>query len=482
DARAKITDALSLTASGWHEDYLASDARRIAGRALLEYRGPDLSARAGIVFSDDRLRDGRTATSQLLQLGATKRLFDNKLELDAQTEIPIGGKNESIDFPAQHRLSARYALSSDVQLIGAYEIADGEYVDARTLRAGFDVKPWAGARIAVTGNLQDIAEYGPRSFAAYGLSQSFVIDDHWSVDFSVDGNKTLRGIDPDRVLNPDHPVVSGGFIGTGALTEDFTAITGGATYRADRWSITGRAEYRDGEQDNRYGFTAAALRQIGEGRAVGGALSWFKAKASGGAETQTASLQLSWANRPASSAFSWLDKLELRFDEVTGAQAGVAGPLGTPLSITGDARSRRIINHLSLNWTPDSLSGGEWLSRTEVSLYWGSRYASDRFGEDDIAGWSNVLGGDVRYDISDKVDLGLSGSIRQGIGGRAYSYALGPNVGLSPFENGWLSVGWNVIGFYDRDFSEERYTRAGPYVTMRLKFDQATLQSLGLGK
>ncbi|WP_106639449.1 DUF11 domain-containing protein [Allosphingosinicella vermicomposti] len=481
DARARITDALSLTASGWHEDYLASDARRIAGRTLLEYRAGDLSARAGLVFADDRTRDGRTNQSQLLQFGATKRLFDNKLELDAQTELPIGGKNESIDFPAQHRFGARYALSNDIQLIGAYEIADGDKIDARTLRAGFDVKPWAGGRIAITGNLQDIAEYGPRSFAAYGLSQSFVLDEHWSIDFSIDGNKTLRGIDPADVLNPEHPVTSGGFIGGGALTEDFMAITGGATYRADVWSVTGRAEYRDGENDNRYGFTAAALRQIGEGRAVGGALSMFKAKAEGGTETTTANLQLSWAHRPADSEIAFLDKLELRFDEVTGALAGIPGPLGTPLSIIGDARSRRIINHLSLNWSPNGLAD-DWLSRSEFSLYWSSRYVSDRFGADDIGGWSNVIGLDARYDISDKIDLGLSGSVRGGIGGRAYSYSAGPNIGISPFENGWLSLGYNLVGFYDRDFSDDRYTRAGPYVTIRLKFDQATLQGLGLSR
>ncbi|HEU0133419.1 MAG TPA: hypothetical protein VFR28_01230, partial [Allosphingosinicella sp.] len=167
DARARLGEAWSLTASAWHEDYLGSDARRTAARALVEYRTPDLAVRAGLTFADDRLSDGRGARSTLLQLGATKRLLDNKLEIDGQTEIPLG-HSASVDFAAQHRLSARYAVNSDIQLVGAYEIADGEAVDARTARLGFDVKPWAGARIALSGNVQDIAEYGPRSFAAFG--------------------------------------------------------------------------------------------------------------------------------------------------------------------------------------------------------------------------------------------------------------------------------------------------------------------------
>jgi uncharacterized repeat protein (TIGR01451 family) len=480
DARARLGDTWSLTASAWHEDYLGSDARRIAGRALVEYRRPDFSARAGLTFADDRLADGRSARSTLLTLGATKRLLGNKLELDGQTEIPLGN-SESIDFPARHRLSARYAVTSDIQLVGAYEIADGEKIDARTARIGFDVQPWAGARIALSGNVQDIAEYGPRSFAAFGLSQSLALDEHWSIDASIDANKTLGGIDPARVLNPLHPVAGGGFVGGGAgtLTEDFTALTAGATYRAGRWSATARAEYRAGEKDDRYGLTAAALRQMGEGEAIGGALNWFVAKAAGGAETRTANLQLSWAHRPAGSRWSWLDKLELREDRVTGALAGQPGPVGIPLTVSGDARSRRLVNALSINY---SAEGGQSPGRSEISLFWGSRYVSEKLGEQDIGGWSNVVGADLRFDLSDTIDVGFAGTVRGGLGGDSFAWSAGPSVGFTPFENGWVSIGWNVAGFHDRDFEEARYTRSGPYVTMRLKFDQLSLESLGIGR
>jgi hypothetical protein len=45
-----------------------------------------------------------------------------------------------------------------------------------------------------------------------------------------------------------------------------------------------------------------------------------------------------------------------------------------------------------------------------------------------------------------------------------------------------MTVGWNIRGFSDRDFEENRYTRSGPYVTMRMKFDQLSLAGLGLGR
>ena len=482
DARARFGTALSLTGSAWHEDYLASDARRIAARALLEYRGKDYSGRAGLTYADDHLADGRTARSTLLQLGASKRFFGNRVELDGQTEIPLFGNDDSIDLPARHRLGARFAVTPDVQLVGTYEIADGEHIDARTARIGFDIAPWAGARISVSGNHQTIAEYGPRSFASFGLSQSLVLDAHWSVDFSLESSKTLGGIDPARVLNPLHPVASGGTLsGNGSLSEDFTALTAGATYRNGDWSVTGRAEYRAGGQGDRYGFTAAALRQIGDGQAAGGSFNWFTAKAVNGAETRTANLQLSWAHRPADSRWTFLEKLELRKDQVTGAVAGVQGPIGLPLSVTGNARSRRMVNALSINYSPNG-GMGEWLDRSEVSLFWGARYVADRFGADDIDGLSNVAGADLRFDLSDTLDIGFAGTVRHGLGARAIAYSGGPSIGFSPVENGWLTVGWNVKGFEDRDFEEARYTRTGPYLTMRFKFDQLSLQALGLGR
>jgi uncharacterized repeat protein (TIGR01451 family) len=473
DGRVKVNEQISVSASGWMEDYLGTEARRIAGKALVEYKGRTLSARAGIVFADDRLQDGRTAHSTLLQLGATKRLLANKLELDAQTEIPLDQAG-SVDFPAQHRLTARYTVKTGFQLVGAYEIAKGKNIDARTARVGFDIQPWAGAKIAVTANQQDIAEYGPRSFAAFGLSQSVVLGKHWSLDASLDSNKTLHGIDPSRVLNPLHPVASGGFIGGGSLTEDFTAVTGGATYRAHLWSVTGRAEYRAGSQGDRYGVTAAALRQIGDGSAVGAALDWFTAKGKNGVETRTANFQLSWAHRPAGSAWSWLEKLEVRDDAVSGAVAGQRDPIGALFTISGNARSRRAVNSLSVNYT-----GG---NGTEIAIFWGSRYASDRIAADDVTGWSNLVGADIRVDLTDTVDASIAATVRESDGGRALGYAVGPSLGVKPFDNGWISMGWNIVGFHDRDFEGSRYTRSGPYVTMRLKIDQLTLQGLGLGR
>ena len=484
DGRVRIGNDLSLIGSAWQERYLGSLAKRQAGQARVEYRTKGIDLRAGLTIANDRLADGREAQSTIAQLGATKRLMNNRLELDAQTEFALSGKNASIDVPARHKATARFAVTRDIAIIGAYEIAKGETIDSRTARVGFDIKPWAGARIVSSINQQSIAEYGPRSFAAYGLSQSLPLGKSWSVDFTVDGNKTLNGIDASRVLNPAQPVASGGFIGTdGALTEDFTAVTAGATYRGDRWSLASRAEFRAADRSDRYGLTISALRQLGEGRALGGQFSWFRANGNAAPTTQATSLALSWANRPDDSRWSWLEKLELRSDSVSGAVAGLPGPIGgAPLLVTGNASTKRVINSLSVNWSPVTKSEGRYLGRSEVSLFWGSRYVADRIDQDDVSGWSNVVGADIRFDLSQTVDVGLAGTVRESNGGKAISYSGGPSISLSPFENSYITLGYNVVGFHDRDYSDARYTRSGPYVTLRLKFDQNSLGGLGLGR
>ena len=484
DGRVRIGNDLSLIGSAWQERYLGSLAKRQAGQARVEYRTKGIDLRAGLTIANDRLADGREAQSTIAQLGATKRFMNNRLELDAQTEFALSGKDASIDVPARHKATARFAVTRDIAIIGAYEIAKGETIDSRTARVGFDIKPWAGARIVSSINQQSIAEYGPRSFAAYGVSQSLPLGKSWSVDFTVDGNKTLNGIDASRVLNAAQPVASGGFIGTdGALTEDFTAVTAGATYRGDRWSLASRAEFRAADRSDRYGLTISALRQLGEGRALGGQFSWFRANGNAAPTTQATSLALSWANRPDDSRWSWLEKLELRSDSVSGAVAGLTGPIGgAPLLVTGNASTKRVINSLSVNWSPVTKSEGRYLGRSEVSLFWGSRYVADRIDQDDVSGWSNVVGADIRFDLSQTVDVGLAGTVRESNGGKAISYSGGPSISLSPFENSYITLGYNVVGFHDRDYSDVRYTRSGPYVTLRLKFDQNSIGGLGLGR
>lgn len=469
DARYNLSDAFSISGSGWFQNMLATSARRAAGRVLGEYRSGRSSARVGLVFARDELADGDEANSTLLTVGGTTRLLNGRVEIGADSEFLLSGSG-SIDFPARHRVNGRFAVNRWASLVASYEVSSG-VVDARTARVGFDLAPWAGGRIAVSGNLQAMDEYGPRSFAAFGLAQSIILSPEWSVDMTVDSNRTLSGVNPSKVLDPLHPVASGGYVGSGGVTEDFTAVTAGATYRKGPLSTTARAELRVAERERRTGVILGALRQIGEGRALGASAEWYRSELKGGALGSVLTAQFSWAYRPAMSKLSLLNKLSFRRDAVSGASRGQFDALGQTLMVDGDLSSSRLKNALALNYSDDPQT-------LEFSLFWGLRYVSDQFGEDDIEGWSNLVSLDGRVSLTESVEVGGSISVRHGLGARSLWMSGGPQIGVKPMSNGWLVLGYNVVGYRDRDFGSERFTRSGPYASFRFKFDELTLASM----
>ena len=265
DGRLLLTEHLSVLTSAWQDDNLVDATRRRAARVQLGLVRQRTDMQIGVSHFNDRLADGTTNSSTVLEAGATQRLFDNSLEVGASTSIALG-KAESIDLPARHRLDLRYAVTDDVRLVGTYEIAEGENISARQLRGGIEVAPWQGGRIVTTVGQESIGEFGNRSFAAFGLSQTLQVTQSWTIDATIDGNRTLNGKpDASDVVNPAQPVTTGGQLTGNTLFEDFTALTLGAAWRKDRWSVTAR------------GSTATEKKPTAWGRRSAPSASWAKA-------------------------------------------------------------------------------------------------------------------------------------------------------------------------------------------------------------
>ena len=462
DARLRLSDQLAVVVSAWTDTDLTGPASRRAAKAELRWRTPTDELRAGITWTDDDTASG-VHGSTLLEAGATRRLWDGRLELDGSTSVALG-ETASVDFPARHRLGARVQVTPGVALTGVYELATGSGVDARTARLGFDVKPWAGARLTSAVASQDIAEYGRRAFAAYGLAQSWPVTSQLSIDASLDGEHTLHGIDASRVVNPAQPVASGGYLGTGesggaTLAENFTAATLGSTFRAARWSITGRAEYRTGALGDRLALTGGAIRQLGEGATAALLATWTRATPVDAVVTGAVNIAGSLAWRPAGDT-ALLAKLEYRGDTADGAS------------------NRRAVASLSADWLPRDRAGREL---GELGLFLGARHAFDRVhAAIRLATVSTLAGVDARLALGSRVELGASGTIRGDVKRGVFAYAVGPAIGVRPTTDMLVVAGWNLRGFADRDFGDARSTRSGPYLTARLKLDRNSFAFMGL--
>ncbi len=481
DGRYAVDERLSLTASGWYDESLVDAGNRRAVQLGATYRSGSSEGRIGLAHLADELADGSKGSSTVLEAAVTQRLLDNKLELSATTSFALDNV-ESIDLPALHRLRARYSVTDWLRVIGTYEIAKGDKIKARTINGGFELSPWQGGRVVTTVGQQDIAEQGKRSFAAFGLTQTVAVNSNLSIDATVDGNRKLGDATIFDILNPKQPVASGGFLSQdGAQFEDFTALTLGAAWRKDEWAATGRGELRYGEYANRAGFTGGVIRQLGNGIVVGSGLSWTRANGKDGAQSEILDATMSAAYRPAESSIAALAKVEYRSDKVLGAIAGQDAPVGrTALTVTGDAKSQRIIASLSTNWSPNGKNDDELVRRTEVGLFLGGRYNLDRINDFDLSS-STILGGiDAHIGLGDRIEVGGSATVRKNIDDGTTSFAIGPQIGLVPAKNAMVTIGYNISGFRDRDFSATRNTDRGFYAAIRFKFDADTFSFLGL--
>ena len=481
----RLGPEFSLQGEAYRVENLANGSVRDAARAEVVYRQDQWNARAGLQWARDEAADGKVAESRQMTLGASRFLLDKKLELSAQADLSLGGRNESVDFPTRLQLGAAYRISDAFRLLAAQEFTDGKDRDTATTRLGFETTPWSNARLTSTLNQSRITEYGPRTFALFGLNQRFLAGERWGFDVSIDSSRAFNESgDTPLVVDPSQPIATGGLRDGGALTEDFTALSGGATYRTPLWSWNMRAETRQGDSNDRHGFTSAFLRQARDGVAMSASVHAFSQHNADGSTGLLGNAQISWAYRPPGSRWSMLDKLEFRLDEI---RHGRGEPIigNDTVAAVGDARSRRLVNNFVVNYASDAWAREDSRGvlsldqRSQLSLYYGSRYVLDSFGDDDYSGYTDIIGAEWRLDLSSRLDIGLRASVLHSWSQDTYAWALGPSIGFTPFTNAWVSLGYNVRGFQDRDFENAHHTAQGPYLVFRMKFDQ---QSLGLDR
>ncbi|MGK6322002.1 hypothetical protein ACMGDM_02840 [Sphingomonas sp. DT-51] len=475
DSRAQLTGALALTATGWYQQQLDGPGRRTALDTRLEWRRERGTLFAGAQLASDQGIDGGQRDSRLLTLGGTQAALDGRLTLTGQTQVAPGGDKASAAFPARHQLSAAYRVAPTVRLIGGYEVAQGASYTAQTARLGFDVAPWTGGKLMSTLNQQAVGgENAQRVFAQYGLSQSLPLGRRWIVDATLDASSTLRGAIADGAAVAAFQSTTSGVTAQGDGGGDYAAMTLGASYRAQRWSWNGRAEYRTGGRGDRFGLTSNMLRSLGEGRTLAAGVRWYSVEQSSAARASSLAADAALAWRPLDSRWSVLERFQLRRDR---ADAGVTdrNVLGIDAGADAFHATLRAINNVALNYRSGAEGEGHGV---ELTLYHGLRWVRGSFGADDYTGVTEVVGVELRRDLGRRFDLGVQGSVQHGVTSHTLAFSAGPSVGVSPGRDLWLSAGFNVSGYRDRDFGQDCYTRRGPFLTLRLKFDRDSMGAL----
>jgi len=468
DGKARLTERLSLSVSAYHEDYLDTRDQRDVVDAKVDYQAAGgLRLGAGVKAAHDTPETGEAVRSDLLTLSASQDFLNRRLQLTASSDFALGDA-ASLDFPVRRRVGAAYEVREGVRLLASRETIEGVGYKAAVVGGGVEIAPWKGARLTSALNRQDLSAFGPRTYARLGLAQSIQLKGGWTVDASIDSAKTVAGSAP----TPN--TISDKAVGAGLATEDFTAVSLGAAYRADRWSWNGRVEARRGDVADSWAVRTAFLRQLREGVTAAVTIRADETKTATGAMSKGAEVAGSVAWRPLDSKWSVLDKLEVRREEAQGVTQGAAAA-GYGPTARADGVSSKVINNLAVNFDSDRGDHERWA--VQASVYHGAKLVRGSFDGETRTNLVQVIGAEARLDLSRRIDLGVNLSLRHA-GKDGTAYAIGPSVGISPAENTWISVGYNVVGYHDPDFEAAGYSRKGFYVTARVKFDQNSFAGL----
>ncbi len=441
----RLTDRLSASGNIYRQYNLLTNARRDVVEGRLNYTDKRYSASVGVLHADDTLGDGSSQRSTQLTLGGKVLTLYDRLTLTLDHAQSIGSNSNS-DFPTRTALGAEFMVTKTLTLLAAQELTWGKGAVTQNTRLGMRSTPWKGATLTSSVERQ-FNESAERVFANAGLKQSWQISEAWKVDAGLDRSQTLLSATHYQ-FNTNVPPASGS-------NESFTALTGGATYQVKHLTWDSRLEFRTSDSEKKWGLMSGLVSEIDSSLAWSGRAQLFQTNASGGIDTTRANLRYGLVFRPPQTRWIVLNRLDYQYDKQSG---------GTTAAFT----SWRLVNNLIANYRPRK--------ELQVSLQYGAKYVHDTIGERGYSGFTDHIGLETRYDITRKWDIGLRGSLLHSWYAGQLAYSCGPSTGYNLFENAWISLGYNVWGFEDKDFSSAAYTDQGPYVRFRMKFDQQSVK------
>jgi uncharacterized repeat protein (TIGR01451 family) len=443
ELRLKISDTLQVLAEVYREESLGVvEARRdvLEGRFNHNMRSMTAYYGARLAYDDNGL--GLTRDSEQAIAGGSYTFAAPKVTMRADAEINVG-KAQSWNFPDRVNLGVDYNIFAQTKLFVEQEISRGEYINNNITLAGLRTQLWDGSEMAASLGNQNSLDSG-RLYSNLGLVQKWTINEFWNADFGIDRAKTLTNTAP-IALNSAILRASG----------DYTALSLGANYNDPGWGANSNLEWRTSETDEKVNFRFGFRRTLDAGRILASSIIYTGTRSAVG-QLRKSNARLSYAHRPTDSAWVWFDSLDYIDERSSGNR--------------GAQHTRKLVNNVNINWMPQR--------GTQVSLQYGSKYVLDDFNGASNSGYTDLAGVELRHDLNRDWDVGVHASMLHTWEGGEKRYSLGGSLGYKLMDNTWVAAGYNVRGFDDTDFSGAAYRSQGPYIALRMKYDQDTIKKL----
>jgi len=436
-----------IEAQAFREENLTSGNSRNTAEVVATHQGELITISGGLRASKDELV-GLEDRESLLAIGrASVRVpkFDATIQLSH--EQPLGGKDEVSAYPQRTTIGVDKNLKDKATLSVRHELLNGADTKSNNTVVGISTTPWKGTTISANSDLLT-NDSGRRLGATVGLDQQVQINENWSASGGLRNRNVLEQkgtfieVAPDAAISPLE------------TNEDFTSAYIGAAYRDDVMSGSARLEGRKSTIGDTITATAGVARELSEELSLAGsARALFNNPDNQAQNTSQLDVRLGGAWRPRNEDTIIFDRFDISHDK----------------NARGETETK-VVNNIAINQMITD--------RLQATANYGVKYVRTEIGGQKLKGWNHLLGGEARFDVTERVDIGLRGSYLTSTGTNSAQYSFGPSIGVSPAKNIWVSAGYNIKGFKDDDFEAAEYSRKGVYLQMRLKFDQNTARGL----
>ncbi len=430
DATYKLGPNWSLSATAYqNRRYDANDTYtdEWVFHPELSYSDINWTAAIGYRYAKNTL----TPATHQITARLTRYLLDRRLKLSLTHDQSLG-TNKDEQFPTRTTVGAEYKVDENTSLFGEIERSDKNGKISWRSKMGASYVPWKGGELRLT-RLFENGTNGLQAFDTIGLRHRWQLGTKWAFEAGYEK----------------------GYAEGNSSQESYDAAILGLKYEGDRFSGDGRIEYRNGTEEDKLnldlGLYIRKNKDLGLAFGLGWHNRWNTAE-----EHYDLDAKLAFAYRPDESGVLILDRLDYidKYDKTA----------------TDETRTRKLINNFAANYRPND----QW----EFGIQYGLKYTLDTIDDKNYGGWVDLWGADVRYNLSDTWALGLQGSVLHAYGANNLDYSGGAFVETSPWENAVVTLGYNIAGFEDEDFSLQNYRHKGPYIRVKMKFDQEDIKKL----
>jgi uncharacterized repeat protein (TIGR01451 family) len=383
--------------------------------------------------------------------------------------------NASVPTSANDDLRAKLTLKppqlKKLSLFGEYEqdiLDEGKQMFAVGGTYQFSAKGKFYVRhevISSLGNLYQLNGVQQQNSTVFGIDSTYLKDEHVFSEYrgmdAFSGRETeiaigLRNVfalRPGLRLSTTAESVK---TMTGKATDNALALTGSLEYTARaRWKSSGRFEWRASTSDDSILGSFGIATKLSDSYTLlnRSIYSVTMPKTSGESNRLQVRLQNGVAFRPANSnRLTVLTMVELKEEKN-----------GTTAIVIPDRKVASL--SLAANYQP--------AAKVVLSARYATKWSSDRTAVVDDTLDGHMITLRALFDVSSRWDVGVDSGTLLADAFRNVQYANGAEVGYMLRKNLWLSGGYNVTGFHDRDLSGDEATRRGPFVRLRFKFDES---------